>query len=39
MMHTILDYGLAIFFSLICVVFTMSMFVSLPERNDNEFSE
>ena len=39
MNDTIADYVFATFFFLICFIFVFSAFVSLPERNDNEFSE
>jgi hypothetical protein len=39
MTETVFDYALAIFFFIICFVFVLSMYVGLPERNDNEFSE
>jgi len=33
------DYAFSLFFFLICVTFVMSIFVNIPERNDNEFFE
>jgi hypothetical protein len=39
MSETISDYVFAIFYFLVSVVFVMSIFVSVPERNNNEFSE